>query len=204
VRVTNNLTSQRNGYSRRFCSAILRPLAVLAPIALAALLLGACGSNGPAASGSAGSTGAAGSAANTSPGNSTSASVSEAEKFSQCMRTNGISAFPDPDSSGQLTIDGIANGTHIDPNTPAFRRALTACKSLEPAGFVGTQRTPSQQAAALKFAQCMRTNGIANFPDPTPTGPIINVNGAHSIPGFEAALQKCGAMYSSQMGLGGK
>ena len=120
------------------------------------------------------------------------------------MRTNGISAFPDPNSSGQLTIDGIANGTSIDPNTPAFQQALTACKSLEPAGFMGTQRTPAQQAAALKFAQCMRDNGITNFPDPTPTGPIIDVNGAQSIPGFQAALQKCGAIYSGQMGLGAK
>lgn len=182
---------------------MLRPLAVLAAMALAALLLGACGSNGPAASGSS-STGATNSASDTSPGNSTSANVSQAEKFSQCMRTNGINAFPDPNSSGQLTIDGIANGTSIDPNSPAFQQALTACKSLEPAGFMGTQRTPAQQAAALKFAQCMRDNGITSFPDPTPTGPIIGVSGARSIPGFEAALQKCGAIYSAQMGLGGK
>ena len=172
-------------------------------MALAALLLGACGSNGPAANGSS-STGATNSTAGTSSGNSTSANVSEAEKFSQCMRTNGISAFPDPNSSGQLTIDGIANGTSIDPNSPAFQQALTACKSLEPAGFMGTQRTPAQQEAALKFAQCMRDNGITTFPDPTPTGPIIAVKGAQSIPGFQAALQKCGAIYGSQMGLGSK
>jgi hypothetical protein len=67
---------------------------------------------------------------------------------------------------------------------------------------MGTQRTPQQQAAALKFAQCMRNNGITNFPDPSPDGPIINVNGAHSIPGFQAALSKCSAIYSSQMGIG--
>ena len=99
------------------------------------------------------------------------------------MRTNGMSAFPDPNSSGQLTIDGIANSTSLNPNTPAFQQALSACKDLEPPGFMGTQRTPQQQEAALKFAQCMRDNGITNFPDPTPNGPIINVNGAHSIPG---------------------
>jgi hypothetical protein len=66
---------------------------------------------------------------------------------------------------------------------------------------MGTQRTPQQQAAALKFAQCMRNNGISNFPDPSPDGPIINVNGAHSIPGFQAALSKCSAIYSGQMGI---
>ena len=79
---------------------MLRPLAVLAPMALAALLLGACGSNGPASGSS--SRGATNSAADTSPGNSTSANVSQAEKFSQCMRTNGISAFPDPEFVGPV------------------------------------------------------------------------------------------------------
>ena len=117
------------------------------------------------------------------------------------MRTNGISAFPDPNSSGQLTIDGIANGTSLNPNTLAFEQALDACKDLEPAGFMGSQRTPAQQEAALKFAQCMRDDGITNFPDPTSNGPIINVNGARSIPGFEAAEQKCSAKYAGQMGL---
>jgi hypothetical protein len=170
---------------------------VLAPIALAALLLGACGSSGPAASGSDSTS------ANNSSANITSASVAKAEKFSQCMRTNGISAFPDPNSSGQLTIDGIANGTSLNPNTPAFQQALSACKDLEPPGFMGSQRTPAQQEAALRFAQCMRDNGITNFPDPTPNGPIINVNGAHSIPGFQAAQQKCSAIYAGQLGLKG-
>ena len=161
-------------------------------------MLGACGSSGPAA------TGSDSTSVNNSSANNTSANVAKAEKFSQCMRTNGISAFPDPNSSGQLTIDGIANGTSLNPNTPAFQQALSVCKDLEPPGFMGSQRTPAQQEAALKFAQCMRDNGITNFPDPTPNGPIINVNGAHSIPGFQAAEQKCSAIYAGQLGLQGR
>jgi hypothetical protein len=190
--VTDNQPAQRAVHDRR-SSKKLRSLAVLAPIALAALLLGACGSSGPAATGS-GSTGA----------NNTSANVAEAEKFSHCMRNNGISTFPDPNSSGQLTIDGIVNGSSLNPDTPAFQQALSACKDLEPPGFMGSQRTPAQQEAALKFAQCMRDNGITNFPDPTPNGPIINVHGAHGIPGFEAAQQKCSATYAGQLGLQGR
>jgi hypothetical protein len=173
-------------------------LVVLALIALAALLMSACGSNGPAATGS-GSTGA-----NNSSANNTSANVAKAEKFSQCMRTNGVSAFPDPDSSGQLTIDGVVNGTALDPNSPGFEQALSACKDLEPPGFTGSTRSPTQQEAALKFAQCMRNNGITNFPDPTANGPIIDVNGARSIPGFQAAEQKCSAIYAGQLGLQGQ
>lgn len=167
---------------RSITNRSLRPVALVALVAIA-VLASACGSSTPGAT------------------NST-ASHDQAVAFSQCMRNNGVSNFPDPSTSGQFTIDGIANGSGIDTNSPAFQQALSACKSLEPSGFMGTQRTPQQQAAALKFAQCMRNNGITNFPDPSPDGPIINVNGAHSIPGFQAALSKCSAIYSSQMGIG--
>jgi hypothetical protein len=162
-------------------SIMNRSLALVALVAIA-VLASACGSSTPGATNS-------------------DASHDQAVTFSQCMRNNGLSNFPDPSASGQFTIDGIANSSGINTNSPAFQQALSACKSLEPSGFMGTQRTPKQQAAALKFAQCMRNNGISNFPDPTPDGPIINVNGAHSIPGFQAALAKCSAIYSSQMGI---
>jgi hypothetical protein len=162
-----------------------RPVALVAVIAIA-VLASACGSSTP---------GATSSAANATAGHD------QAVAFSQCMRNHGVSNFPDPSASGQFTIDGIANSSGISPDSPAVQRAFSACKSLEPPGFMGTQRTPQQQAAALKFAQCMRDNGISNFPDPSPDGPIIDVNGAHSIPGFQTALAKCSAIYSSQMGM---
>jgi hypothetical protein len=169
---------------RSIMNRSLRLVALVALVSIA-VLASACGSSTPGAT--------------NSTANST-ASHDQAVTFSQCMRNNGMSNFPDPSASGQFTIDGIANGSGINTNSPAFQQALSACKSLEPSGFTGTQRTPQQQAAALKFAQCMRNNGISNFPDPSPDGPIINVNGAHSIPGFQAALAKCSAIYSSQMG----
>lgn len=170
---------------RSIMNRSLRPVALVALVAIA-VLASACGSSTPGATNSA---------------TNSTASHDQAVTFSQCMRNNGVSNFPDPSASGQFTIDGIANSSGINPNSPAFQQALSACKSLEPSGFMGTQRTPQQQAAALKFAQCMRNNGISNFPDPSPDGPIINVNGAHSIPGFQAALAKCSAIYSSQMGI---
>jgi hypothetical protein len=163
----------------------------VAAFVLPVLLLCACGSSGPAATGTTGA-------------NKTSDAVAKAEQFSQCMRNHGIASFPDPDSSGQLTIDGVLNGSSLNPNTPAFEEALTACKYLEPPGFMGSPRTAAQQAAALEFAQCMRDNGITSFPDPTPNGPIIGVKGAHSIPGFQAAQQKCSAIYAGRLGLRGQ
>ena len=89
-------------------------------------------------------------------------------KFAECMRTNGVSEFPDPNASGKLTIDAIANGSSLDPSSPAFTQAISACKGLEPAGFTGSKRSSQQQSAALKFAQCIRANGVPDFPDPVP------------------------------------
>ena len=118
-------------------------------------------------------------------------------KFAQCMRDNGVSEFPDPDASGALTIDAVANGTSVDPNSATFQQALSACRDLEPAGFMGQKRSAQQQQAALKFAQCIRDNGVKDFPDPAPDGPLVDTNRipSASTPGgmtiLHAAMQKC-------------
>ena len=36
---------------------------------------------------------------------------------------------------------------------------------------MGSKVTPQQQEARLKFAQCMRDNGVKDFPDPPSMGP---------------------------------
>jgi hypothetical protein len=166
-------------------STKLPPLTGLALVALFGLI-SACGSTGPAGSGS-GSTGAS----------NTAAHAQKAVKFAECMRSNGVSQFPDPGASGKLTIDAVANGSSLDTNAPAFKQAISACKQLEPAGFMGTQRSSQQQQAALKFAQCVRTNGVPDFPDPIPNGPLVDTNRIPSSnsPGglsiLNAAMQRC-------------
>jgi hypothetical protein len=159
-----------------------RPLVALAVIATVALI-SACGSSGPAGSG----VGA----------NSTAANAQKAVKFAECMRSNGVSEFPDPDASGSLTIDGIVNGSSLDPNTPAFKHAIGACRDLEPAGFMGSRRSPQQMQAALEFAQCIRANGVPDFPDPANGQPLVDTNRIPSAaaPGgmsiLHVAMQKC-------------
>jgi hypothetical protein len=108
-----------------------------------------------------------------------------------------------------LTIDGIVNGSSLDSSTPAWKEAMGACKDLQPPGFTGHKRSAQQQENALKFAQCMRDNGVKDFPDPAPDGPLIDTRripsaagrGALSIPGFQAAQQKCSAASSDELGL---
>jgi hypothetical protein len=140
--------------------------------------------------------------------NSTATTRAKAVKFAECMRTNGVSAFPDPDASGALTIDAVANGSSLDTNSAAFTRALSACKDLEPSGFTGHQRSPQEQKAALEFAQCIRDNGVRDFPDPAKDEPMIDTNripsaatpGAMTI--LHAAMHKCG-QYASAAGVRG-
>ncbi len=158
-----------------------RPLAALA-LSVMVALISACGSTAPAGTGSDGNT---------------AANAEKAVKFAECMRSNGVSEFPDPGASGKLTIDGIANGSSLDPNTPAFKQGISACKHLEPAGFMGSKRTSQQQQAGLRFAQCIRENGVNDFPDPIPNGPLVDTNRIPSsnLPGgmsaLHAAMQKC-------------
>jgi hypothetical protein len=127
----------------------------------------------------------------------TNATREQGLKFAACMRDNGVKEFPDPDASVQLTIDAIANGSSLDTNSAAFKQAISACKDLEPPGFTGEKRNAQQQAAGLKFAQCIRDNGVKDFPDPTPDGPLVDTNRIPSAAGtggmsmLNAAMQKC-------------
>jgi hypothetical protein len=113
---------------------------------------------------------------NSSSGSDEASGQDQAVRFAQCMRDNGIAAFPDPDASGQLTLDGVVNGSSIDPDGPAWTRAIGACRDLRPSGFTGHTRSPQEQDAALVFARCIRDNGVKDFPDPARGDPLVDTN----------------------------
>lgn len=171
-----------------------RSFAAVALTAAVALISG-CGSSAPAANNAGGGGGTA----------STVAVVKQGVMFAECMRRHGIENFPDP-TSGKLTLDGIVNGSSLDPNSPTFTQALSACKSLEPAGFAGGKRSTHQQSAALKFARCIRANGVPDFPDPVNGQPLVDTNNIPSAnqPGGKAALnaamQKCSGLGAQARG----
>jgi hypothetical protein len=66
--------------------------------------------------------------------------VAQALKFSECMRSHGISDFPDPQvssSGGHVGISiriGGSKGSDLDPNNPQFQAAQKACRSVAPFG----------------------------------------------------------------------
>jgi hypothetical protein len=170
----------------------LWPLAALATIAVIAA---GCG-NGSADTGS------------SNGGTSTASTHTKAVKFAECMRANGVSAFPDPDATGALTIDAVANGSSLDTSSAAFEQALSMCKDLEPPGFTGHERNAQEQQGALEFAQCIRGHGVKDFPDPAPDAPMIDTRripstattGGMTI--LHAAMQACSG-YASAAGVKG-
>jgi hypothetical protein len=167
----------------------LGPLAALAVVAL----IGAGCSDAPDENGNAGNTNAT--------------NQEKAVKFAECMRDNGVSEFPDPDASEGLTIDGVVNGSSLDPSSAAWKEAIGACRDLQPPGFTGDEEvTPAEQEARLEFAQCIRDNGVEDFPDPAKGEPLVNTNripsaateGGMSI--LNAAMQTCGDKAQEAMG----
>jgi hypothetical protein len=175
----------------------LRRLRPPAALAIVALIMAGC-SNAPAEDENSA----------TAAGTKNTTDRGKGARFAECMRDNGVSEFPDPDASGELTIDGIVNGSSLDTSAPAWKQAISACRDLQPAGFMGRKRSSGEQDNALRFAQCMRDNGIEDFPDPSADGPLIDTTripsaagrGALSIPGFKAAQEKCGDVLARALG----
>jgi hypothetical protein len=92
--------------------------------------------------------------------------------FSQCMRAHGLPNFPDPSAEGGIQL---TPGSGINPFSPAFKSAQTACRKLLPGGGPGGGKpSPEAEKQMLAIAVCMRAHGVTGFPDPTtnpPSGP---------------------------------
>jgi hypothetical protein len=104
------------------------------------------------------------------------------------MRDHGIDmADPDP-STGVPQL-----GEGVDPADPAVKEALSACQGLLPAGGRGDP-SDADLDVYVAFAQCMRDNGLPDFPDPQPGSPGGLFAGAgvdRDDPAFQQAAQHC-------------
>jgi hypothetical protein len=101
--------------------------------------------------------------------------------FAQCMRSHGVSDFPDPKITGNF-IQILGHNSGVNEQSPAFQSAQTSCKHLLPGGGSGSG-PPSAQARAhlLQISQCMRRHGISSFPDPQAGSPPSNPVGYNAI-----------------------
>lgn len=149
------------------------PLAVLITLAL----LGAgCGSDAP--------TGTA------TPDSAKAADDGRLVRFAACIRSHGVPDFPDANADGEFVF-----GINVTPQV--WSRAVDACKDLQPPGTLSAKRTPQQQSASLRFADCIRRHGVEDFPDPVNGEPLVDTTRIPSSnrPGgmdiLDAAMQSC-------------
>ncbi|HEX5922446.1 MAG TPA: hypothetical protein VFY45_01350 [Baekduia sp.] len=163
----------------------LRPLAAFATVAL---ISAGCGSSAPSETGTAGTI-----------ASKKLTARDKAVKFAECIRAHGVADFPDPDAKNDFQY-----GVSVSP--AVWKRAVDACKDLQPPGTLSSKRTPKQQAASLKFAQCIRENGVKDFPDPVNGEPLVDTykipssNTANGMTILNAAMQACGKVLGLSAG----
>jgi len=98
----------------------------------------------------------------------------DAVRFADCMRSHGVSDFPDPSTSPRQFKETLNPTT---AHSPAFAPALSACHHLLPGGGPSSQNPPPSHAqvlAEVAFARCLRGHGFPNFPDPSSTGQLTH------------------------------
>jgi hypothetical protein len=105
-----------------------------------------------------------------------SSTASSALAYSSCMRSHGVLNYPDPASDGQLPK---ADAHALGVSTAQYEAAQTTCQPLLPNNdstsltqcLMTGDCPPAVVQQALNegrtFAQCMRSHGVQNWPDPT-------------------------------------
>jgi hypothetical protein len=128
---------------------------------------------------------------------SSSSTTASPLALAQCMRNHGIHDFPDPDSSGNFDL----GGGDLNPNNPSYQAATQACRSLGSAGKASAASlSPQQIAAVVRFAECVRSHGVDNYPDPDSSGRIPGIRHFGIDPNssqFQAANNACKHYVSS-------
>jgi hypothetical protein len=170
-----------------------------------ALLASACGkspSSGVANLGRITTTTATTSLPHGAKGSGPAAKYRAALAYVDCMRSHGVSAFPDPTSGGQINVnfatggkDGSPASSGINRNSPSYLTADQACRHLLPGGVPTPAQTQLALAKGVKFAQCMRTHGEPSYPDPTSANVVhLGANMDPSAPEFQSAQKTCASL----------
>jgi len=162
------------------CRRPVIPAFVAAAAAAVAVLAAGCGGSSPPTS-------------SARPAAATTDLAGSALAFAACMRSHGLSGYPDPQvsqSAGHGSVHISPGG--LDPNSPAFKSATRACGHLMPGGGAPAAISRQEQAQDLRFATCMRTHGVPNFPDPGHDGAFTLPSGVdQQAPLFQSATKAC-------------
>jgi hypothetical protein len=136
------------------------------------------------------------------PGAATSDFAGKVVAFAVCIRSHGLSSYPDP----QVSQSGGHGSIKLSPGglagTPAFRSASRACGHLLPAGGSPSAIGPEQQAQEVKYADCMRTHAVPGFPDPDHDGVFTLPAGIdQQAPLFKRATGACARVQPSSLSI---
>lgn len=105
-----------------------------------------------------------------------------AVKFAECLREHGVEVA-DPGEGGGIRINGRMPKEKVDA-------AMEACREYSPMQNGGSP-DPEVEERMRKMAQCMRDNGVEDFPDPEPGKGIQLDQGVAEDPDFEQAQKEC-------------
>jgi len=114
--------------------------------------------------------------------------VEASRLYAQCMRVSGVPDFPDPDANGRFVLDH----NKFKHDDPKFRAALEKCRDLAPGGEHRNTNDPAYIEQMRAFSQCMRDNGLPDFPDPDADGQLRGIG--HEQQGnskYQAAIEIC-------------
>jgi hypothetical protein len=180
------------------------PAAAFGTVVMVAVTVAGCGGtqsgSGTSAAAAAGASSSIAGHTSTAGHRSAVTPREKAVKFSECMRANGVSDFPDPNASGEFPSYGVS----VSP--AVWKKAVAACKALQPPGTLSAKLTPAEESAALEFARCIRENGVPDFPDPVNGQPLVDTTRIPSSnkPGgmtiLNAAMHTCGHFVAAQTG----
>ncbi len=182
-----------------------------------ATLVGACGAGGGSPSSHVASisktaptaaSSESGSAGSGSPGGPVTSAPSAAQerqhfqqslKFSECIRSHGITNFPDPGSTGGIDISTANSGAgDLNPNNPQFQAAQTKCREYLAKPKLSTAQQAEEEQSALHSRSACAAHGLPNYPDPQLSanggvreaiGPTDGVD--PNSPVFQSAQNKC-------------
>jgi hypothetical protein len=149
----------------------------------------------------AGCSASGGSGAATTTTSGQQAATAVLSEFVRCARANGMPSLPDLrlDSNGQVSFPA---GTPEPPKS--VERACRSIWERLPASATGDRgQPPADIQALLRYAQCMRGHGMADFPDPQADGrfPLPASLRGGKTPSFLRANQACRQLNPNPKGL---